>query len=133
MKILSTGTLSSVTGAVIGSGVSSAPIDLTIGPILPLGIWISIQGDLGRTGGSVAVIAKGCYIKSGVTFAGESTNIVKSGTSKSGICSNGSYFVMKNIVASFMKLEAVASKAGVTNHGSSTTNTCSVKWALMGF
>ncbi len=133
MKILETGTLSSVTGAVIGSGVSSVPIDLSIGrSYSKLGIWLSIEGDLGRTGGSVAVVAKGCYSRSGATYAVETTELVKSGTSVSGQSGNGSYWAMKDLVAPFMRLEAVVSKSGSTQHGSGTTNACKVRYAVCG-
>jgi len=131
MRLLQTGTLSSVTGAVVGSGVSSPAIDLSMPrPDPSLGIWLSIEGDTGRTGGSVAVVAKGCYRKSGVTYAIESTELIKSGTSVSGESSNGSYLIMKDLVSPFMKLEAVASKAGVTNHGTGVTNACNVRYAV---
>jgi len=131
MKILETGTLSNVTGAVFGSGVSTAPIELSRDNLSPtLGFWFSIAGDTGRTGGSIAVVAKGCYQKGGTTYAVESTELVKSGTSVSGKSANGSYWVMKDIVAPWMRLEAVASKSGSTQHGTGTTYSCVVRYAI---
>ena len=133
MKILETGILSGVTGSALGSGVSTTPIDLSMGrEYAQLGIWLSIEGDTGRTGGSVAVIAKGSYSKSGVTYTSETTGqyLVKSGTSVTGFFSDGSYLRHLTWPFPWLKLEGFASKAGVTNHGSSVTNSCVIRWCV---
>lgn len=132
MKIQSTGTLSGITGAVWGSGVSSTPIALNMRrDMTDLYAWISIEGDLGRTGGSVCVFIKGCYSKGGVTYASENNVfLVKSGTSVSGPHSNGSYLAKFQCVMPYIKIEALASKSGSTQHGSGTTTNCSVKYAI---
>ena len=133
MKILESGILSNVTGAALGSGVSSAPIDLSLDrPSDYIGVWLSIEGDLGRTGGSVGVVAKGCYQKSGTTFTSDTTGqyLIKSGTSVSGFFGNGSKTKYFAFPFPWMRLEAFASKAGVTNHGSGTTNSCVCRYAV---
>ena len=134
MMVLINGVLSSVTGGLFISGVSTPPIDLSKDK-LDLSnacAWISVEGDLGRSGGSVAVFWLGCYAKGGVTFAMQNTGqyFVKSGTSVSGQFANGSYLKKFLPGMPFIRLGAVASKSGSTQHGSSTTNTCSVKWAV---
>ena len=145
MKVLSTGILTGVTGAVFASGVSSPPIDMSqSGRNTPAGIWVSIEGDTGRTGGSVAVFWKASYQKSGVSYGClDPTNVtvyvkdtsnyqyvVKSGTSKTGFFGNGCYTRVFDIPFPWLRLQAVASKAGVTNHGSSVTNSCVIKYAV---
>lgn len=132
MKVFETGSLASVTGAVFGSGVSSPPI--AIGSILnrisDAYAWIRITGDFGRTGGSVTVFWKGAYEKDGTYTKVEDEWLVKSGTSVSGDIGNGSYLVKFQPGMPFVKLEAVCSKSGSTQHGSGTTNTSGVSWAI---
>jgi len=140
MKVLATGTITGVTGAIFSAGVSSAPIDLSMERNYEtVGVWASIQGDLGRTGGSIALYWAGSHQKSGSTFASPSEDsvtslngkyIVKSGTSISGHLANGSYVRNLTIPFPWLRLQAVASKAGVTNHGSGTTSDLTIKWAV---
>ena len=133
MKVLSFGTLSDVTGGTLLSGVSSVPINCSNRQNSNLGIWVSVEGDTGRTGGSVAVFTRCHYQKSGASYALSATPayIVQSGTSTSGDVSAGTYYREVLLSAPWMKVGAVASKAGVTNHGTGTTNTTSVKWAVV--
>ncbi len=132
MKTLSTGTLSSVTGAELVSGVSSPPIDISNRNNNNLSAWFSIEGDTGRTGGSIAVFWKGCYAKSAATYAMSVTGqyFIKSGTSVTGEFVNGTY--LKNIETSmpFIRIAAVASASGSTQHGTGTTNSTAVKYAI---
>lgn len=132
--LIQTGTLSSVTGAAFGSGVSTSPIYLAgiDWNTSDCYLWASIEGDSGRTGGSVAVFWKGSYQKSGVTYAMENNVfLIKSGTSVSGTLLNGSYLKKFSPVMPFIQIEAVLSKSGSTQHGSGTTNTQLVRWALI--
>ncbi len=134
MRVLELGTLSSVSGAILSSTVSSVPIALTRDDLNSSNafMWLSIEGDTGRTGGSVAVFWKGCYAKSGATYAMPTTGqyFVKSGTSISGQLSDGSYLKAFDVGMPFVRVCAVASKAGSTMQGTSATNTTSVKWVL---
>jgi len=140
MKILESGTLSGITGSAWGSGVSSPPINLTnereYGNV---GIWASVQGDAGRTGGSVAVICRGSYSKSSVTYA--VSNIpsdqnefgayaLKAGTSVSGFTGDGTALRRISFPFPWLRLEGIVAKSGSTQHGSSTTNSLTVKWAV---
>ena len=149
MRVLATGTMTGVTGqAAIGDfcSVHTESIDLSMDKVSSMvGIWASVEGDLGRTGGSVTVIWEGCYTKSGVTYAClDDTNFttyaqdmpsypfaVKGGTSKAGFHSNGSYRRTVEAPFPWMRLGAMASKAGVTNHGTGTTNSCIIRWAIV--
>ena len=139
MKVLASGTLTGVTGAAWASGVSTPPIDLSISrEYSQAGIWLSVEGDLGRTGGSIAVIWKASYSKgvtytcpvvlSAITDVGQF--LIKSGTSKTGFFGDGGYTRNLVIPFPFIRLQAVASKAGVTNHGTGTTNSCIIRWAV---
>jgi len=132
--LIEVGTLSGITGATPGSGVSSAIVNLINAKrdISEAYFFASVEGDSGRTGGSVAVYWKGCYTRTGVTYAMEDdVFLVKSGTSVSGPQSNGAYLKKFNPVMPFIKLEASVSKSGSTQHGTGTTNTFSVRWALI--
>lgn len=145
MKVLALGTITGVTGGTFASGVSSPPIDISAERrSAPVGIWCSIEGDLGRTGGSVAVFWKASPSRSGTSYAcldptnvtvyvKDTTNyqyVVKSGTSKTGFFENGCYTRVLECPFPWIRLQAVASKAGATNHGSATTNTCTVKYGV---
>jgi len=68
MKVLKTGQLgtviagSGVTGQTFGSGTSTPPIDLSaVGSNDRVGVWLSVEGDFGVAGCSVAAIWKGSY------------------------------------------------------------------------
>lgn len=136
MKILETGTLSNVTLAAYGSGVSTPPIDLTaINHPNNIAISLSLEGDLGRTGSSVSVIARHCHSRAGVTwpvFAGVLTSgvtkalLVNSGTSKTGFLGDGSYIVSMPALMPWLRLEAISGGAGVTNN-------MSVRYAVAAF
>lgn len=135
MRVLSIGTLSTVTTAAYGSGVSTPPIDLSrIDWPNNLGIWLSLEGDLGRTGASVSVIARSSYSKAGVTWPIYSAKtgvtepyLIKSGTSKTGFEGNGAYLVSLPAIMPFLKLEAIASG------GAGTTNNMKVMYAVCHF
>jgi len=132
MKVLAIGTLSSVTGASFGSGVSSSPIALFMERNLSDAyLWASIEGDTGRTGGSICIFWKGCYSKSGVTYASPNNEfLIKGGTSVAGAFGNGSYLVKFQPGMPFIRIEAIVSKSGSTQHGTGTTNTVNVKWGI---
>ena len=132
MKVLATGTLSSVTGASFGSGVSTSPIDMHMSRNLSdTYLWASIEGDTGRSDTSLCVFWKGCYTKSGVTYASPNNEfLIKGGTSVAGAFGNGTYLVKFQPGMPFIKLEAIASTAGSTQHGTGVTNTANVKWAI---
>ena len=134
MQILKSGTITGVTGAIFSSGVSTAIIDINgrnrgDGK---LQVLAKISGDLGRTGGSVALFWKTGVSRAGEYMAPENPYILKSGTSKGGFFSNGSYVTTITCYSDIMRLQAVASKAGSTQHGSATTNSCIVDWSILG-
>ncbi|MBW8001756.1 MAG: hypothetical protein FVQ80_07000 [Planctomycetes bacterium] len=133
MKVLSFGTLSDVTGGALVSGVSTSPINISNRQTPNLGIWVSVEGDTGRTGGSVAVFTRYHYQKSGSSYALSATPafIVKSGTSISGDVSTGMYYREVISSAPWMKVAAVSSKSGSTQHGSGVSTTLAVKWAVL--
>lgn len=129
MKLLATGILSNVSGGYYYSGVSSPVIDASQRESNTLSAWLSIEGDLGRTGGSVAVFVKGAYQKSGVTYAlPENSFLVKGGSSISN--ENGCYLCNFTTDAPFIRLGATASGSGSTIHGSATTNNAQVRYAV---
>lgn len=139
MKILKIGQLgqaiagSGVTGLTFGSGTSTPPIDLTnLTPADRLGIWLSIEGDFGKSGCSVAAIWKGSYCRSGATYAaflrGDQSGItgnylIKSARTTGGFFSNGSYIKVIKPCMPWIKLEAIQKRAGTTNAGI-------IKWAI---
>lgn len=143
MKILKTGTLSGITTAAFGSGVSTPPIDISnLGGVQrTVGCWLSIEGDLGRTGSSLSVCWKGAPQKGGVTYTSflrrdlssvTGNMLVNSGTSKTGVLSDGSYLKSFTPIMPFIKLEAFASKeAG--GYGAGVTNNISVRYAICAF
>jgi len=135
MRILKTGTLSGVTGATFTSAVSSATIALTKDDVNVDNAyaWVSIEGDTGRTGGSVAVFWKGCYQRTGVTYAMPATGqyFVKSGTSVTGQLANGTYMRQFVLGMPYFKVCAVASASGSTQHGTGTTNSIIVRYAIV--
>ena len=118
MKILQSGSLSGVTGLAWGSGVSTPPIDISnernIGSV---DVWLQLTGDMGHSNSSASVIWKASYQKGGTYVSGSTGQyLVKSGTSKTGFLSNGSY--LKSILTTmpFLRIEARVSKAGTTNN-----------------
>lgn len=135
MHILNTGVLTGVTGAAIASGTSSAPIDISFRKEPTFGCWLSVEGDTGRTGGSVAVYLMGNYSRSGGTWAIKTATpmyLVKSGTSITGPASNGCYIrPVTQFHFPFIKVAAVASKSGSTQHGTGTTNALQVRYAIV--
>jgi len=133
MRVLETGTLSSVTGGIISSAVSSAAISISQDNLITdtAMLWLSIEGDTGRTGGSVCVFWKGHYERTGTSYATlADPYLLKSGTSVGGNVANGTYLRTITPGMPYIRIGALASKSGSTQHGTSATNTTSVKWAL---
>ena len=133
MRILEQGTLAGVTGGTILSAVSSSPIAIHQDNLLLNNamLWASVEGDTGRTGGSVAVFWKGSPERAGTSYATTANpEILKSGTSIGGGTSNGIYLRTFTPGMPFIRLGALVSAAGSTQHGSAATNTTSVKWAV---
>ena len=133
MRILETGTLAGATGGALVDAICSEPIaissdDLRLDNAM---LWASIEGDTGRTGGSVTVFWKGHYERAGTSYATlANPEILKSGTSTGGGMSNGTYLRTFTPGMPFIQVGATVSKAGSTMQGSSTTNTTQIKWAL---
>lgn len=144
MQILNSGFLSSVTGAEWTNGVSTVPIDISKRNRSDgsLTIWSRVTGDTGRTGGSVALFWKAGTSKQhsyyGVSNVGTDTThayspwLIKNGTTVSGVLNDGVY--LKNIIchAPWLRLQATASGAGSTQHGTAATNTVGVAYCIMG-
>ena len=133
MRILQQGVLSNVTGGTILSTVSSSSIAIHQDNLLLNNamLWASIEGDTGRTGGSVAVFWKGHYERAGTSYATlANPEILKSGTSTGGGASNGTYLRAFTPGMPFIRLGALVSAAGSTQHGSAATSSTLIKWAL---
>ena len=142
MKVLKTGQLgtavagSGVTGLTFGSGTSTPPIDLTnIGSSERIGIWLSVEGDFGVSGASVAAIWKGSYTRSGATYtaflrgdqSGSTGNyLIKAAKTTGGFFANGSYMKTIQPCMPWIKIEAIQKRAGTTNAGI-------IKWAVTVF
>jgi hypothetical protein len=133
MKILSIGQLgtaiagSGVTGLTFGSGTSTPPIDLTgISSADRIGVWLSVEGDFGKSGCSVAVIWKGSYNRSGATYTaflrGDQSGVtgnylIKSSRTTGGFFANGSFLKVIRPCMPWIRLEAIQKRAGTTNAG----------------
>ena len=133
MRVMQTGTLSGITGGTLLSAVSSPPIALSQDNLRTDNamMWMSVEGDTGRTGGSVGVFWKGHFSRSGASFATiASPFIIRGGTSISGGTSNGLYLRALSPGVPFIRIAALATGAGSTQHGTSATSAISVKWAL---
>lgn len=133
MRVLQSGTLSDVTGGALISAVSSTPIVISQDNLKLENamMWLSVEGDTGRTGGSVAVFWKGHYERTGASYTTlADPEILKSGTSIGGGVSSGTYLRAFTLAMPCVRVCAMASGAGSTQHGTSATNTTSVKWAL---
>ena len=133
MKVLKTGQLgtviagSGVTGQTFGSGTSTPPIDLSaVGSNDRVGVWLSVEGDFGVSGASVAAIWKGSYSRSGATYtaflrgnqSGSTGNyLIKSAKTTGGFFANGSYMKVIEPCMPWIKIEAIQKRAGTTNAG----------------
>ena len=135
MKVNAIGTLSNVTGTSWGSGTSTPPIDLSRIVGSPEAcIWLSVEGDLGRSATSISLMMKGSPSRAGSTYTAflrenlshvTGSMLVKSGTSKTGQFGDGSYLKRFTPSMPFGKLEAIHDGAG-------TTNNLSIKYAIVG-
>jgi hypothetical protein len=142
MRVLATGVLgqavagSGATGLTFGSGTSTPPINLTnIGPADRVGIWLSMEGELGTSGGSLAAIWKGCYQKSGVTYTaflrGDQSGLtgnylIKKARTTGGFFADGTYLKVIQPCMPWIRLETVVKRASVTNQ-------CILRWAVCAF
>lgn len=126
MQLIKTGQLSGVTGLNFTSGVSTPPIFVGQDGRQPyLGFALTVYGDPGWTGGSVAVVVKasaskgGSYheakaIPTGLRTGLYTRYILKSGTSTSSIFGTGHTYTTMHMVAPWIRLHAIAFKSATT-------------------
>ena len=135
MKVLKTGTLGSavsgsgVTGVSFGNGTATPPIDLSaMGSQNRVGVWLSLEGSLGNSGGSLSAIWKGSPSRSGDTYTAflRGDYLVKDARTTGGFFANGSYLKVLEPCMPWIKLEAIVSRAG-------TTNAAILRWGVVAF